>query len=232
MDKDERTHLLIPMIPRLRNDRFERRKLLVRHRECPEKVLLEERCTREAEQQSARKSLPAERLALRKRWLVHGMCLRMGMWRHLVRHDGRVLALGVHPAILVQCGHDVVAHVEPELAQLASLDQRAVLALPFSRGGPDAVPFRNLLDGELLALILRYYRLRLLGRLYGWWWLDLDRRRWHLLSLLLGEREDVLQPGLAVALALAALPFCSLLALVSLAGGLVLARPLARRGWR
>ena len=65
------THLLIPVIPRLCYDRLERCELFVRHGERAEEVLLEERGAGEAEEERARERLPAERLALRERGLVH-----------------------------------------------------------------------------------------------------------------------------------------------------------------
>ena len=68
------------------------------------------------------------------------------MWKYLL-----VLALGVEPIYtvdLVAHRHNLVPHVEPELAQLAGLDQRTVFPLPFSRGGPDPVPLRDLLGGD------------------------------------------------------------------------------------
>lgn len=226
----EVTHLLIPMIPRLRNDRLERRKFFVRHRQCPQQMLLEERGAREGEEERARERLAAQWLALREWGLVHGVWLRVGMRGHLVRHDGLVLALGVHPVLhLVHARHYLVAHVEPELAQLAGLDQRAVLPLPFPRGGPDPVSLRELLRRQLALVLVLGHELLLLGRmLRGQWW-DLDRWLLGQLLGLLREREDVaLNTRLAVALALAALSFCCFLPLVSLARGLVLARPLAR----
>ena len=223
------THLLIPMIPSLRNDRLERRKLLVGHRQRPQKMLLEQRCAREGQQQRARKRLPAEGLALREGGLVHRMCLRVRVRGQLVRQDLLVLALRVDAVLhLVHARHDVVAHVQPELAQLAGLDERTVLPLPFSRGGPDPVSLLDLLWAELLAALVLLDGLHRRG--LGGWRLDLDGWWGDLLDLLLGDREDVLETGLAVALTLAALPFCGLLAFVSLARGLVLARPFARGG--
>ena len=226
----ESTHLLIPMIPSLCNDRLQGRKLFVGHRQRPKKMLLQKGCAREGQEQCARERLASKRLALREGGLVHRVRLRVGVRGQLVGEDLLVLALRVDAVLhLVHARHDLVAHVQPELAQLAGLDERTVLALPVPRSGPDPVPLLDLLRAELPpTLVLQ--RDGLCGRGLGRWWRDLDGGRGHLLYLLLGEREDVLEAGLAVALTFAALPFCGLLPFMSLARGLVLARPFARRG--
>ena len=87
------TYLLIPMIPSLRNNGLERRKFLVRHRERPEEVLLQQRCAGERQEQRARECLSPKGLALREWRLVHRMYLRMRMWGELVWQDLLVLVL-------------------------------------------------------------------------------------------------------------------------------------------
>ena len=46
----ESTHLLIPMIPSLCNDRLQGCKLFVGHRQRPKKMLLQKRCARERQE--------------------------------------------------------------------------------------------------------------------------------------------------------------------------------------
>ena len=63
--------------------------------------------------------------------LVRGLVrVRMLVRGQLVGGHNLVLPVRVDAVLhVLHPGHDLVAHVEPELAQLARLDQRAVLVL-------------------------------------------------------------------------------------------------------
>ena len=104
---------MIPLVPGLRDDRLERRKFLVGHRERAEDVLLEKRRTREGEQQRRRKRLAAvgPRLERRVSWLSGNRLLSQVVLQRAKRCTlGRDAVLHVLEALHAQ----FVAHVEPE----------------------------------------------------------------------------------------------------------------------
>lgn len=138
---------MVPLVPGLRDDRLERRELLVGHGQRAKDVLLEQRSAREGEEERGRERLSAVagregRIRLTRHGLPAQVVLQRAE-RGAVRGGQTVLHL--FEALHAQ----VVAHVEPELPELLLLHQRAVLALSFPRRRPHALAPRELGRGEL-----------------------------------------------------------------------------------
>lgn len=243
------THLVVPLVPRLCDEGLDRGELLVGHVECAEEVLLEERRAGEGEEESGGEHLSADHLVLGEGRLVWGPGEGVRVLE-VVREDGVVGIVGLDAVRgVVEAGHKVVPHVEAELTELLLLDEGAVLALALASGGAHALAAGELVGGEACAdgvvvgggrgggrgrvlLLLLLEGLRVLLLLLLMLLLLLLLLRVGMLLLVCKDEEVVV--GVAVTLALAALPLCSLLAFLPLARRLVLARALARRRghWR
>jgi len=135
---------VIPLVPRLRDDRLERRELLAGHGQRAEDVLLEQRRARKREQQRRRERLSAVVARRERRVRLAGQLAHVVLQRAEGRAVGGEAVLHLLQALYTQ----LVAHVEPELAQLLLLHERAVFALSFPRGHPHALAARELGGGE------------------------------------------------------------------------------------
>ena len=142
----ERTYLVIPLVPSLRDDRFERGELLVGHGQRAKDMLLEQGRAREREEQRRRERLSA--VAWRER--------RIRLARYLLAHvvlqraERRAVRGGQAVLYLFQALHaQVVAHIESEVPELLLLHERTVFALSFPRGRPHALAPRKFGGGEL-----------------------------------------------------------------------------------
>ena len=235
--KKKETHLVIPLIPSLRDDRFERGELLIGHGQRAEDMLLEQRRARKRQQQRRRERLPAimslrerrVRLTRYRRRLAPHLVLLQRAKRRAVRGRRRRREAVLDVLELLHAA-ELIAHVEPELAELLLLHQRTMLALSFPCGRPHALAARELGGGELRrgrdeglceGRLRRGRREGLLGVRDGgddgWWGVLL------LLLLLLHTHQTVLQTGVAVAFSFSSLPLGGLFPLMSLAGRLILA---------
>lgn len=197
----------------------------------------------ERKEERGRERLSAERPL--GEWGLRLAHLTRGVVQIVLEHGE--LALGGDAVLhLVHTRQDVIAHVEPELAQLPLFDQGAMFPLAFPRRSAHALAARDFVAGELRRavvvgdgagddllrgeLVLVLELLLLLELLWC-------RGRGVMGVLLLrGLRDghDVIHTCVAVTLAFAALPLSSFLPLMSLAGRLIFAGSFAGRcghGW-
>lgn len=125
------TYLVIPLIPSLRDDRFERGELLIGHGQRTEDMLLEQRGARKRQQQRGRERLPAImtlrerriRLARQRRRLLAKLMVVVVLERaegRAVRRRGRCSEAVLDVLELLHAA-ELVAHVKTELAELLLL---------------------------------------------------------------------------------------------------------------
>ena len=119
---------MIPLIPSLRDDRFERGELLIGHGQRAEDMLLEQRRARKRQQQRRRERLPAimslrerrVRLTRYRRRLAPHLVLLQRAKRRAVRGRRRRSEAILDVLELLHAA-ELVAHVEPKLAELLLL---------------------------------------------------------------------------------------------------------------
>lgn len=141
--EEERRYLVVPAVPGLGNDRFERGKLVVCHVEGAQKVLPEEGCARKGEEEGRGKSLSADEVTLRKRGLMGN-----GDGLDFMENLGILtLALPVWP--VVHGGHHLTAYLQPQLSHFAFLDHPPVFSLSFPRCCTYSIPSCHLLQRHL-----------------------------------------------------------------------------------
>ena len=158
---------MVPLIPSLRNDRFERGELLVGHGQRAKYMLFEQRRARKRKQQRRRERLTAIMARRKSRIRLTGYVRRLLSQIVLQRAKGRAIGSSgsgsetVLNVFELLHAAELVSHVEPELAEFLLFYQRTVFALSFPCGCPYALAPRKLCGGELRW---RWHE----GRFRGW----------------------------------------------------------------
>ena len=160
--REDKSYLVVPLIPSLRYDRFERGELLVGHGQRAKDMLFKQRRARKRKQQRRRERLAPImtrresriRLTGYRRWrlltqLVLLLLLLLQCTERRAVGSSSSSSQTVLNVFQLLHAAELVPHVEPEITEFLLFYQRAVFALSFPSGCPYALATREFGCGEL-----------------------------------------------------------------------------------